>query len=254
MIFEKASEFKNKSITFCMITMIKVRGSAPQDLGAKCIVTAQGLETGTVGGGKIEAYAIAHAQKCMKEEKFLPQTHTWNLQKDIGMTCGGEVSFLFEFFPAITWPIAIFGAGHVAQALTRTMANLPCQMTCIDDRKEWIDQLDNQANLTKILTENPPSCVKDLRADSYFISMTQGHAKDLPVLIEIYKNFPQAKFVGVIGSETKGKKLKKELLENNVSQEFINKIHIPIGLNFGTNHPYEISISIVSQLLQYRDK
>ena len=43
----------------------------------------------------------------------------WNLQRDVGMTCGGAVQLLLECYNLRRWHIVVFGAGHVAQALTR---------------------------------------------------------------------------------------------------------------------------------------
>lgn len=256
MIFNKASQLKSSGSSFVMVTLLSVRGSAPQDPGAKCLVTKDGLYAGTIGGGKVEARGIEYAQNIIEEnpKNFEPNTVTWNLQTDIGMTCGGECTFLFEYFPATNWPIIIFGAGHVSQALTRTLSNLDCQITCIDPRKEWTDKLEEFPNLKVITHEDPKELVKNLPSDAYYISMTKGHAFDTPILAEIFKHHPTNPYVGVIGSEVKGKKIKAELLELGVEESLIEKLRVPIGLPIGENHPYEISISITAELLQVRDQ
>jgi xanthine dehydrogenase accessory factor len=256
MIFDKASELKSNGTSFVMVTLLEVRGSAPQDPGAKCLVTDKGLYAGTIGGGKVEAAGIEFAQNIIKENvrNFVPKTITWNLQKDIGMTCGGECVFLFEYFPATRWPIVIFGAGHVSQALTRTLANLDCQITCIDPRGEWTDKLEKFSNLKIVTHEDPKSLVKDLPSDAYYISMTKGHAFDTPILTEIFKYHPNAPYVGVIGSKVKGDKIKAELAEAGIESAQIEKLRVPIGLPLGENYPFEISISIAAELLQVRDQ
>ena len=43
----------------------------------------------------------------------------WNLQRDIGMTCGGLVKLFFEVYNRNDWHVVVFGAGHVAQALVK---------------------------------------------------------------------------------------------------------------------------------------
>lgn len=250
MIFNKAQELNAEGVSFAMITMIGVRGSAPQDLGAKCIVTSKGLEAGTVGGGKIEAHAINYAIDQLKLKTNTPQTYTWNLQTDIGMTCGGEVTFLFEYFQANNWPIVIFGAGHVSQALTTLLGHLPCQVTCIDSRKDWLEKLNPKVN--KIQSDDPKCIIKDFTSDCYFISMTKGHATDVPALKAIADNFPDSPYIGVIGSKIKGTRIKQELKELGVSQSFLDKLIVPIGLPIGSNDPFEIAISIIAQLLQIR--
>ncbi len=250
-LLQSASQLQMENESFVMVTLVSTRGEAPQDPGAKIIVTKDGLKEGTIGGGKVEAAAIKKAQEQLATNKQpQPELITWNLQTDIGMTCGGEVTFLFEFFFAHNWPIIIFGAGHVAQALTRTLINLPCQVTCIDHRSEWINQLDSK---TKSMTHaNPSQLVKEFSPNSYFICMTQGHAHDVPILKAIFEHAPDCPYVGVIGSAIKGKRIKNELLEMGVSQAFCEKLKVPIGLPIGSNHPYEIAISITAQLLEIR--
>lgn len=252
MIWSKASELEKSGTSFILVTMTTVRGSAPQIPGAKCIVSSNGLEEGTIGGGKVEAQAIKYAQEILLADKRSdPITVTWNLQKDIGMTCGGECSFLFEHFPSSQWKIAIFGAGHVSQSLTRALSKLDCHITVIDDREEWLNKL---VDIQFIKTNDAQKAVSKFDENTYFISMTKGHAFDVPFLLEIYRQFPNCPYVGAIGSKSKSNAIKKDLREFNVSEDFLDKLHIPLGLPIGNNTPEEISISIIAELLQIRDQ
>jgi xanthine dehydrogenase accessory factor len=247
--WQEVDNIKNES--YVIVTLIDVKGSAPQDTGAKALITERGIQAGTVGGGKIEARAITFAQEILKnQEHTKPELKSWNLQTDIGMTCGGAVTLLFEHFYTQNFPIVIFGAGHVAQALTRTLANLNCQITCIDSRFEWVEKLPK--GIKTICHPNPAELVSELNPQSFFISMTMGHAHDVPILQALSQHAPNCPYVGVIGSEVKGKKIKSELKENGVAGDFITKLRCPIGLPLGTNHVYEIAISITAELLQVR--
>lgn len=253
-LWQKANELDSKGQSFVVVTLLSVRGSAPQDVGAKMIVTNEGLYAGTVGGGKVEAAAIKEAKEILENTKQCePKSLTWNLQKDIGMTCGGEVTYLFEHFPGTAWPIVVFGAGHVSQALTRLLSELNCQVTCIDHRPEWIEKLRDVKGVETICHESPEKLVKNYPQEAFFISMTQGHSNDVPILKAVYDHAPDTPYVGVIGSKIKGDRIKAELKEMGVSQDFLEKLYVPIGLKLGSNHPYEIAISIAAQLLQVRD-
>ena len=234
-----------------MVTLIASRGSSPQDPGAKMLVTDAGLFYGTVGGGKVEMAAIKKAQVILAENKELaPLTLIWNLQQDIGMSCGGEVTFLFEHHPQTHWPIIIFGAGHIAQALTRVLSKLNCQVSCVDSRLEWIEKLEG---VKAIHHPDPKELVGTFSKNSFFICMTMGHAHDVPILSEIARLHPDCPYVGVIGSEVKGIKIKKELAQAGATAAFLEKLRVPMGLELGSNHPYEIAISITGELLQVRD-
>lgn len=237
-----------------VITLVDFKGSVPQVLGAKAIISEDGLVQGTVGGGKVEAKAILLAREILKKpESPVCQLVTWNLTLDVGMTCGGVVTFLFELNRMRPWEIVVFGAGHVAQELVPMLTRLKCYLTCIDHRVEWLERLAPTENLKKIIAPKPEEIVKNFSENCFFILMTQGHATDLPILAEILTQFPRAAYMGVIGSKTKALSLKKSLKQMEFTEETINKYFCPIGLDFGDNTPIEISHSIVAQLLQIRD-
>jgi xanthine dehydrogenase accessory factor len=251
-LWKECFELTEKSESFVVVTMTAARGSSPQDPGAKILVTKDGLYAGTVGGGKVEMAAINKALQILEAQvEVPPETITWNLQTDIGMSCGGEVTFLFEHSLMKNWPIVIFGAGHVAQALTRVLSQLNCHVSCIDSREEWTSKL---TGVQSFCHPSPKELVQTFNPKSFFLCMTMGHAHDVPILIEIAKHAPDCPYVGVIGSEVKGAKIKKELEQIGVQKDFIQKLRVPIGLPLGKNHPFEIAISIAAELLQVRDQ
>lgn len=250
-LWKECQKLSEAGTSFVMVTMTEVFGSAPQEVGAKMIVTSEGLYAGTVGGGKVEMAAIKKGQEILKGEQSPPETVRWNLQRDIKMSCGGEVIFVFEHFHYTNWPIVIFGAGHVAQALTKVLSTLNASVTCIDSREEWVSRLEG---VKAIYHPSPKDLVTTFSPKSFFMSMTMGHSFDVPILFEIFKHAPDCPYVGVIGSDVKGIKIKKELKELGVSDEFLKKLRVPMGLPFGNNQPSEIAISITAELLQVRDE
>lgn len=243
---------KTDSVT---ITLVDFKGSVPQNLGAKAVVTSEGLKSGTVGGGKVEARAIQFALEFLKNPNSpICQLVTWNLTTDIGMTCGGVVTFLFELQKEKSWKIAVFGAGHVAQELVPMLTKLNCQVTCVDPRNEWLSKIPETTNLVKVLAEKPQEILQQFSSDYFFVLMTQGHATDLPILAEILRRYPEAPYIGAIGSKTKALSLRSALKNMDFNQERVNQFFCPIGLDFGDNSPVEIAFSVVAQLLQVRDQ
>lgn len=254
--FEVAQECENQAQDFVVVTLVSGRGHIPQDPGAKAIVLREGLRFGTVGGGKVEARAIREAQALLASGAKDPVLHTWNLQRDIGMTCGGEVTYLFETHRPNSWRVRIFGAGHVAQALVRALAHVPVSLTCIDPRSEWISALPQGQSNLEIVHDHDLAEWTEKNVDAardFFVVITQGHATDVPVLEAIFRKCETPRFVGVIGSETKGLRIRSDLKAKGISEVSLNSLRIPIGLPIGTNHPAEIAISIAAQLIQVRD-
>lgn len=248
-LLRRCAELAESATPFALVTLVEATGSTPQDTGAKMIVTAEGLASGTVGGGRVEAKAIEQAQTMLAEGPTCV-LHDWNLKADVGMTCGGRVKLFFECHGIASWQVVVFGAGHVAQALTRLLATLPCHITCIDPRADWLDQL--PAGVAKIETEAPAEQIDTLSDEAFVVCMTRGHRSDLPVLQRIFELDRKFPFLGVIGSRAKAAVLRKELVEAGIATEKLD-FHCPVGLPLGSNHPAEIAVSIVAQLLEVRD-
>jgi xanthine dehydrogenase accessory factor len=92
-----------------------------------------------------------------------------------------------------------------------------------------------------------------LPANTFLLCMTKGHSTDRPILKRalVEREFP---FIGVIGSDAKAAILRRELITEGVPAERARQFHCPVGLDFGTNHPHEIALSIAAQLLTERDR
>lgn len=251
--FESLNELLAAEVPLVTVTVVDTMGSAPQDRGAKMIVTAEGLRHGTVGGGKIETKAIAEAQRMLSGE-LADTTHfvQWNLNKDVGMTCGGVVKLYFEAHNAGRWRIVIFGAGHVAQALAQLLVHFDCHITMIDPRLEWLDRLPKSPKLMPIHSTDMPSMVASIPDDAFVALMTMGHTTDKPILLEILRTrrFP---YLGVIGSHSKAVILRRDVAEAGLPEELQHAFHCPIGLELGTSNPYEIAVSVIAQMIQARD-
>jgi len=254
--YEVVATLQREGTAFVLVLLAEALGSTPQDTGAKMLVTAAGLHTGTVGGGKVEAKAIVLAQELLAQNLASPRFVNWTLKTDVGMTCGGSVKLYFEPHPAggagSAWPIWIFGAGHVVQALVPVLAPLDCVITIVDPRREWLDRLPRAANLRFIQSDEPKELVPAMPDHAFLLCLTKGHASDRPVLQRALKekNFP---FIGVIGSGAKAEVLRREMTADGLPVERAQQFHCPVGLSFGSNDPREIAISIAAQLLSERD-
>ncbi len=275
--FEKLQELLIDNVPFVSVTIVDSVGSVPQNAGSKMLVTHDGLYFGTVGGGKVEKRAIEEAQTFLRTGRItygdaeVSDEHSegiirvgdartrfvnWSLNKDIGMTCGGSVKLYFELFNTNLWNIVVFGAGHCSNALIGLLVNLDCRVTCFDTRPEWLERLPHSAKLKKTHADDLPSVVADLPDNSFITLMTMGHTTDKPIMIEILRQWKSRPFpyIGVIGSKAKAARLMQDIDDAGLPSQYKELVHCPMGLPIGNNHPQEIAISIVAELLQERDK
>ncbi|HLG16751.1 MAG TPA: XdhC family protein [Blastocatellia bacterium] len=81
-----------------MATVVKTRGSTPQQVGAKMVVFDDGSFIGTVGGGCVEADIWADAREVLRTGET--GLFHFNLAGDYedaeGMVCGGQMDVLIE--------------------------------------------------------------------------------------------------------------------------------------------------------------
>lgn len=253
LLIEDIKKLTSQYESFVQVILTQHRGSSPGEIGSRMLVTLEGYYSGSVGGGKIEAQCIKKAKELLAQ-KQPSQTFTWNLQKDIGMTCGGEVTLFFDVQNQQRFHVALFGAGHISQALCKTISELSLSVNVYESRKEWLDKIIDSSNIKKVLTDIPESFVDQSPSGSMIISLTRGHAYDLPILEKALTSQKEFSFIGVIGSDSKARTLIKELKANGVSSEQLKKLTCPIGLAFGNNTPPEIALSIAAQILSIRDK
>ncbi|RYD54151.1 MAG: xanthine dehydrogenase accessory protein XdhC [Verrucomicrobiaceae bacterium] len=251
--WQEIARFTETGTDVIVVTVAAARGSVPGEAGAKMLVTRDGLQSGTVGGGRIEARALAEAAELLDSSEESTRLVCWNLQRDIGMTCGGEMTLLFERIAAKPlWHLVIFGAGHVVQALVPVLLPLSCRIDVIDTRADWLVRLTSAKNLTTHHLASFEEGIDLVGERSFVLSITKGHASDVPVLREVLGRYPGIPFVGVIGSASKRAALVRDLRAEGTGGDLLDKITCPLGLPIGGNDPHEIAISIAAQLLGRR--
>lgn len=98
-IFFKLDEIINTGRDAVLVTIISEAGSSPRGTGAQMVVTAEGLECGTIGGGKIEKVSIEHAIELVAGMESDVRDYALRDEKkgDLGMGCGGDVTVLSQF-------------------------------------------------------------------------------------------------------------------------------------------------------------
>lgn len=81
-----------------MATVVKTRGSTPQQAGAKMVIFDDGSFIGTVGGGCVEADIWAEAREVLRTGKT--DIYHFNLNDEYanaeGKVCGGQMDVLIE--------------------------------------------------------------------------------------------------------------------------------------------------------------
>jgi xanthine dehydrogenase accessory factor len=147
--------------------------------------------------------------------------------------------------------LIIAGAGHVAKAVARLAVDLDFAVTVIDDRADYASPERFPAPIRVIVDDIAAALVDHpIDASSYVVVVTRGHSRDHQALDAVVRR--DAGYVGMIGSRRKSRMILSDLAGTGTSQELIDRVHTPIGVDIGAVTVPEIAVSIVAQLVQHR--
>ena len=241
--------------TIALVTVVETKGSTPREIGAKMLVNKNGLVAGTIGGGITEAKVIKEAKQALKEGKGKLLTYRLTKEQaalDEGAICGGEMKVFIDILQPKE-EVLIFGAGHIAACVSKLAKTVGFKVTIIDDRKEFANQ-DRFPEADEIIAEDTEKALTHLNItpSTYIIVLTRGHLKDEEVLGSVIKS--SAAYIGMIGSQKKNATVFQRLIKKGISQEELDKVHTPIGIDINAQTPEEIAVSIMAEIIQVKRK
>ena len=234
---------------YVIATVINTQGSTPRDGGSKMVITAE-TTYDTIGGGQLEFLLVQQARELIAQNKTCQLLKAIPLAAEAAQCCGGNVTVMLESFAACAWQIALFGAGHVCQALVTILAGLPCQVRVIDNRPELMTQA-LPSNCRYEFHADPVQAIADLPEQTWAVIFTHDHALDFALCSEFLRTGPEKNwgYLGLIGSQTKALRFRKRLSDAGFSSMAIEKMYSPIGLpEVKGKLPMEVAVSIAAQL------
>ncbi|HEY8271857.1 MAG TPA: xanthine dehydrogenase accessory protein XdhC [Pseudobdellovibrionaceae bacterium] len=241
---------KHKAQPVALVTIIKATGSTPRDIGTKLLVTDKEF-FGTIGGGTLEELIIEKARKLLKTPQA-PERVPFPLCLKANQCCGGFVEVFIETLN--TGPqLIIFGAGHVAQSIAKTLEATAFQLHMVDNREEWLEKA--APSVTKYKNTGPEFIDQYEHWNSektYVVVMTYDHDLDQDLIEKLLSK--ETRYLGLIGSNTKWQRFQKRLTEKGFPTESLSKVHCPIGLPIGGKAPQEVAISFAAEIIQLHNE
>jgi xanthine dehydrogenase accessory factor len=253
------------------VTVLQAQGSVPRGVGTVMAVFADDF-LGTIGGGHLEFEALAQARQYLMDPAHLPALPLEKriaLGPSLGQCCGGALVLKLEHVTVADearlqailaaeasrrfQSLALFGGGHVGQALVKVLAPLPFHVRWIDSRDEIFPS--DVAPQVVCEHSNPVhAAVPDLDPHSRVLIMSFSHAEDLDVVAACLLRQRQKKdlpYIGLIGSATKWASFKRRLAERGFSEEECQQVTCPIGVpGIEGKEPEVIAVAVAAQLLQ----
>ncbi|MBM3802164.1 MAG: xanthine dehydrogenase [Acidimicrobiia bacterium] len=251
-IYEEIARLRRQGQRAALATIIQIRGSVPSFETAKILVREDGSTVGTVGGGCVENDVWKAARQVMFDEKprrlVFDLTDSSNLEA--GLICGGKVEIFVE--PILAVPTAyVFGAGHISKFISKAATLAGFHTVIIDDRPQYANR-ERFPEAVELYSDSFESAFAKIVPNefSYLVIVTRGHLEDQNVLRWAVKT--KARFIGMIGSRFKKRALFANLREEGISQEQLDRVFSPVGVDIHAILPEEIAISIVAQMVAVR--
>ena len=213
--------------------------SKQRPLGARMVVHGDGSTSGTLGDPALDAQAAALALEAVPLGRSLR----------IATDDGDEV-----FIQGFTAPasLVLIGGGHVNLAVARIAQMLGFHIMVTDDRREFANkERFPMAEEVAVAPYDRGLEAFPITPNTAIVVATRGHRFDDNALEEAARS--SASYVGLIGSKRKTIMVYESLLKRGIPLERVRSIHAPIGLDLGGRMPEEIAVSIMAELVAFRN-
>ena len=146
--------------------------------------------------------------------------------------------------------IIIIGAVHIAEPLINFANHLNYEVFLIDPRSTFNEK---KFNNIKIFKEWPDEALKKITIDqnTAIVTLTHDPKLDDPALEFSLKT--NAFYIGCLGSKKTHDSRILRLKKKGINEEQLNKLNGPVGLNIAAKTPSEIAISIISQVILFKN-
>jgi xanthine dehydrogenase accessory factor len=218
-------------------TVTIVRG---ENLGAKLLVLPDRVE-GTLGDTELDRFAVDDARNLLAEGRSETRTYPFG---------DADVELFLETFPPPP-TLLIFGAVHVAQPLTRFAKQLGFRVI-VSDARAKLATAERFPEADRIIQAWPDDALNELTIEpnTYVAILTHDPKFDEPAPLGTLET--KARYIGAVGSRKTNADRRERLRAAGVSEESLERIRGPIGLDIGANTPEEMAISILAEIVAVR--
>ncbi len=250
-IMRKALAAIERGEPFALITVVESEGSSPGKPGHKMIVYSDGRQEGTVGGALVELRAREAAIEMIARGEGGLLQYELDADKPEGLdsVCGGRMTLVVEVVAPGTH-ILLCGGGHVSLSVARLCAELGYRHTIADARPEWAGT-ERFPHAAELAVQEPHDFIREAGTGrfSHIIIFTHDHHLDREALLAVFRSGFSG-YTGMIGSKRKWAQIRTMLAEQGISEEQLDLVHCPVGLDIGAKTPAEIAVSIMAEIIK----
>ena len=250
-----------------MASVIEASGSVPGKPGARLALTPSGARFGTIGGAGLELKVenalrgMLNGGRQQVREKG-GRVETFVLYKDakgeeatpLDSLCGGRVTVAMEVMDPMPH-VLIAGGGHVGRAVAIVCDTLGWSHSVFDVRAEYADA-ERYPFASELHASSVSGFLEGEDSDSlvrFSDVLLLGHdwAVDQEFLLGVLGRLEGGARprIGAIGSTVKWNAFREAAVDAGVSEEALDSVRCPIGLDIGADSPEEIAVAVCAEIM-----
>jgi xanthine dehydrogenase accessory factor len=240
-VLERARELADRGEEFALATVVWRQAPSSGQAGARALVTLDGQLHGFIGGACAEPVVIREAQRVIRSHEaqllFLGTTDSYDPAGAampegmvyLPMSCQSEGALQVFIEPVVpVLDLLVLGRSPMVQLLADLATTLG-----------W----------TGRTADLPALSADDIGDRTLVVIATQGHGDE--EALELVASARPA-FIGLVASQKRGVALLEHLAERGVSQEVLDTVRTPVGLDLGHTSHREIAVAVLAELVQLR--
>lgn len=225
-----------------VVTITQIQGSSP---GAKILASDERV-LGTLGDPDLDKVAVAKALDMLQHGAISTLHYGPKGEED-----GTEVELFVQSFapPPLMY---VFGAVNLASAVVRIGKFLDYRVIVCDARKVFATK-ERFPEADEIVVMWPNEFLETAKVDrrTAICILTHDPKFDIPLLQVALKT--KAGYIGAMGSRRTHQKRVTNLVEVGVTEEELDRIQAPLGLDIGASQPEEVAVAVAAQIIANRN-
>ena len=252
--YDQVQTLHNTGNPFVIATVVRAEKPTSAKVGAKAIITEDGILSGWIGGSCAEPTVKREAKKALQDGqprliRLCPPEKMGQLPQEgvieIPLTCisGGTLEIYIE--PQLAQPhLVVIGHLATAEALVSLGKGLGWRISLMGldvtrERFPNADHIFDELDFSRLA----------ISSNTHIVIASHGNY-DEDMLVAALQS--QAPYVALIASKKRASAILQYLNESNLTQEQITRLKYPAGLDFGAVTPEEIALSILAEIIQRR--
>ena len=251
-IFDTVDRLRATGDAFCVVTVLRTADATSAKAGAKAAVTCDGRILGHLGGACVQRAVRGAAEAALAEgrprlirvkpsDKVVAMTDPDGMETyTSGCPSGGTVDLLIEPYDHAP-RLVILGESPIAAALAAhgTMAGF---RVCVGGALD-----------TPCTTRFDPGNIAALGVEprDFVVVASQGSGDGAALRAALET---PARGVSMVASRRKARVLKDRLIAAGMAQERVSRLKSPAGLDIGALDPHEIALSILAEIIGWRNR